>query len=560
MAGLGELLGKLFGGQRAGGAETERASILARVAAAVGNALARIPGTPTEAADTAMRAKSLLENREAVLDALARGDAEAALRASGVLSQAGTDATIESVETLAGVLAGRTAQQQLEAIIGVEIPDSATTTKAVMDQLAVLTQANEAIQALSIAAEVASVGQIDRVGDELRSYLNYSGISQISGFGYGQILGTVVGTRMNQELLAVTRPAIPSVADLCSLRTLGLIDEAAFMDGMARLGYPDDVAESLYTASLYYPGPGDWIRFAVRDVFNPEVVESAGLDDQFPEDILEPAARAGVSEEMMRMHWRAHWNLPSVNQAFEMLHRGFISIDELRNLLKAADYAPGYIDALIGIAYRPYTRVDARRMYDLGILDDDGYLQAMRDIGYDDEHAANMLLFAKSESGAREKDLSQAQMMKAYALGKVARADLHEFLKTTGYDDEEADLLIELEDAKKAEDILKEQISVLDWRYERGDIGDGDYLDALASQGIPREKAQYYLSRAALSAEKKVKLPSKSDVEKWYRAGYIGETRAITYLRQMGYRLDEIMLYLQTWQAAASSGGGESNA
>ena len=560
MAGLGELLGTLLGGQKAGGDEANNSGILARVAVAVGDALAKIPGSPFQMVDWGAKSNAIIKNRESVIKALSEGDTATALKASGVLSKDATQATVDAVKAVADGLAGKTAKAQLEALIGAPIPASATTTNAVMDQLALLTQANEAIQALSVASEVASLGQIDRIGSELRSYLDYSGVSQISGFGYGQILGTVIGTRMNQEMLAVTRPAIPSVLDLCTMKTRGFIDDSVFMGYMAKLGYPDDVSQSLFATSSYYPGPQEWIRFAVRDVFNPDVVASAGLDEQFPDDIVPYAEKGGVSEEFMKMHWRAHWNLPSPTQAFEMLHRGLISMDQLKSILKASDYAPGYIDAMVGIAYSPYTRVDARRMYDLGILDDDGFIQAMKDIGYDDEHAANLLRFAHSDGREAEKDLSQAQMLRAYALGKVARNDLMAYLMKLGYDETESSLLIDLEDDKKADDLLNERIAVLDWKYERGDISDGQYLDTLSSEGIPRAKAEYYLTKASFEAEKSVKLPTKADVEKWYKKNYISDRQATTYLRQMRYREAEIRLYMHEWAEEAQASGEESKA
>ncbi|MDD3523847.1 MAG: hypothetical protein PHQ41_04020 [Candidatus Cloacimonetes bacterium] len=560
MAGIGELLASLFGSQKAGGAESEKAGVLSSTVAGIASGMAKIPGNPLQVADMALKAKSVSDNRDGVLEALSAGDAGLALKRSGLLTEEASDATLEAFDTLASALSGRTAQAQLEALIGRPIPPEATTTKAVMDQLALLTQTNEAIQALSVGAEIASLGQVDRLGAELRSYLDYSGVSQISGFGYGQILGTVIGSRMSQEMLAVSRPSIPSVLDLATMRQRNLITDETFNDNMARMGYSDDISSSLYETAKYYPGPQDWIRFAVRDVFNPAIVESAGLNEQFPDDIVPYAEKGGVSEEFMRMHWRAHWNLPSPNQAYEMYHRGFIAIDDLRALLKAADYAPGYIDGMVGIASTPYTRVDARRMYDAGVLDDAGYTRALKDLGYDDEKAGHLLEFARSDGASKEKDLSMTQMLKAYSLGKVATADIITYLVGTGYDAEEAALLVELEDAKKDETILKEKVAVLDWYYARGDISDSEYLDALASEAIPRVKANYYLSLAALDAEKKAKLPSKADVEKWLKKEYISDSQARQYLRQIGYRDAETALYMQEWTDEIQASGGESNA
>jgi len=287
-------------------------------------------------------------------------------------------------------------------------------------------------------------------------------------------------------------------------------------------------------------------------------VKSAGLDEQFPEEIIPLAEAGGVSEEHMRMHWRAHWQLPSPNMAYEMYHRGYLSLDGVRALLKAADYAPGYIDAMVGIANATYTRVDARRMLKIGVLDDEGFLDAMREIGYDDEKAANLLAFARSVGGETEKDLTMSQMMKAYSLGLAAYPDVKAYLVKLGYDETEAGLLIALEDEKKAQKLTEERIKISDWHYARGDYSEAMYLDALASEGIPIEKAHYHLTLAALSAEKQAKLPTKADVEKWLKKGYISEGDAMKYLTQIGYKADERWLYLREWSDEMTAPGDES--
>jgi len=558
MAGLGELLNELLGGQKKASEEMTAGGYLSRTAAMMYKALSLIPGSPFPPPEAARTANTLIDKRAEVAKALGEGDVKKAAEEGGILSDTASDALSLAFQAGVTTVSGKTAQAQLEALIGQPIPETATTTKAVMEQLALLTQANEAIQALSIAGEIGSLGQIDRIGEELRSYLDYSGVSQISGFGYGQILGTVIGTRMSQEMLSVTRPSIASVSDLSVMRMRELIDQTAFNNDMGRLGYPDDTSDRLYKIAHFYPQPQDWIRFAVRDVFTPATVESAGLNQQFPDDIVPLAEKGGVSEEHMRMFWAAHWELPSPNMAYEMLHRGRISLDELRQLLRAADYAPGYVEDMIAIAYSPYTRVDARRMWDLGVLDDEGFISAMKEIGYDDIHAANMLKCAYADSAEKEKDLSGSQMSHAYTLGLTSRSAYHDYLVRSGYDDSEADLIIRLTDEKKTQKVLEEFIDLKDFEFARGEISPDVYLSELSSKGIPLETGKYHLSRAIIAAEKKTKLPTKADIEKWLKGEYINTTEAERYLTSLGYKGRERSLYLHEWTSEMQEAGTES--
>ncbi|GAH79863.1 unnamed protein product, partial [marine sediment metagenome] len=74
------------------------------------------------------------------------------------------------------------------------------------------------------------------------------------------------------------------------------------------------------------------------------------------------AGKKGLSKEWSERYWAAHWNLPSPQQGFEMLHRGVINVSELNMLLRALDVMPFWRDKLTAIAFRRLTRVDIRRM------------------------------------------------------------------------------------------------------------------------------------------------------------------------------------------------------
>ena len=132
---------------------------------------------------------------------------------------------------------------------------------------------------------------------------------------------------------------------------------------------------------------------AVREVFNPVIVEKFGQDEDFPEQFAEYAAQQGISRFWAEKYWEAHWVLPSVQMGYEMLHRRVIDMETLKQLLAAQDIMPGWRDALIDISYKPYTRVDIRRMHDVGVLNDDEVYESYLDLGYSPDKAKNMTEF-----------------------------------------------------------------------------------------------------------------------------------------------------------------------
>ncbi|MGH7377517.1 MAG: hypothetical protein ACREKK_08880, partial [Candidatus Methylomirabilales bacterium] len=77
------------------------------------------------------------------------------------------------------------------------------------------------------------------------------------------------------------------------------------------------------------PSLSDFIRFAGREVFEPDQRAALGIDDEFPAQMATFATQLGISERFARDYWAAHWDIPSVQQGIEMLHRRVISRADL---------------------------------------------------------------------------------------------------------------------------------------------------------------------------------------------------------------------------------------
>ncbi|MDD5511572.1 MAG: hypothetical protein PHI12_12290 [Dehalococcoidales bacterium] len=454
----------------------------------------------------------------------------------------------EAADMLISAITGRTAELQMEALIGTKIDDSMPFTSALTTQMAVVTDISLVASTASIIAEVASLGQIDQIGREARSYLDYSGLSQVTGFGYGMILSSALQQGVQQEINQKIPLSLMDPTMLTLARFREIIDDETYFEEMGKHGYSIQNAERILNTSQFYPSGTDFITFAVRDVFNPEVVQSGGLDEAFPQDIVEFAEKAGMPEDILRWYWRAHWQLPSPQMGFEMLQRRLIDEDELRSLLRAADWAPGWIDNIMAISYNPITRVDARRMWETGVLDDEGYKNAMMDLGYNEESAQLYVDWAKANATSAEKDLTQTTVIKAYNTGLMTRETAKGYIQRFGYDADEAELIVTLEDQKVAEEILGNEIGLLQWQYSRAEIVEDTFLRKMEELGIPRAEATRYLSKAEADKVKRAKLPPIESIKRWYQGELITQAEAKDYLTRSGYRAKERDLFIEEWK------------
>jgi len=256
-----------------------------------------------------------------------------------------------------------------------------------------------------------------------------------------------------------------NASELITAKWRGIIDEKEYYNRMEKIGITKENASKLEQISKYYPSAQDFIRFAVRDVFDEDVVKRYGYDEKFPTAIVPYAQKTGVSEEQLKWYWRAHWELPSVREGFEMLHRRVINKDDLEVLLKIADIAPYWVDKLIKISYFPYTRVDVRRMYRAGVLSKEQVYNSYLDLGYDEEHAKNLTDWTTMESLSEERDLTKSEILTAYIDKEISRSDALKYLQQMGYDENEADLIISIREKREERRLIREELRVLKWEY-----------------------------------------------------------------------------------------------
>lgn len=127
-------------------------------------------------------------------------------------------------------------------------------------------------------------------------------------------------------------------------------------------GWEDSQIDAIKELSKVLPSPTDIIQFAVREVYTPEIAEKYGQFQDFPDKAMPDAAKLGLTEELFKKYWAAHWNLPSRGEGYELLRRDEISEDELKTLLKAQDVMPYWRDRLNDLAWEYPNRIEIRMM------------------------------------------------------------------------------------------------------------------------------------------------------------------------------------------------------
>jgi len=305
-----------------------------------------------------------------------------------------------------------------------------------------------------------------------------------------------------------------------------VIDESKVDDTLLREGFDEEEIKAIKEAMLYYPSPTDFIRFATRDVFREDIVEKYGYDsewDKVEKGIKEYVEKAGINLDVLKWYWRAHWVLPSPQMAYEMLHRGIITQDDIRELLRISDYAPNWIEKLIAISYSPITRVDLRRLYQIGVIDEERLLKGYKDLGYNEEDAKLMVEWTKLEYSQKDKDLTRTEILRNYRIGQCTREEAKNMLMDLGYDDTEADWILLYEDYKLSVEEIEAEAETIVYELSEGNISYEEAISKLGELNMPERVKLRYLNKAKREVRKTTKRPSTDDLKRWFKMGIIDE-------------------------------------
>lgn len=361
-----------------------------------------------------------------------------------------------------------------------------------------------------------------------------------------------------------------------ALPTPGAIQEA-FLRGeikeeehdklLAGYGYTDENIELFKALYWIIPTPTDLIRMAVREVFTPEIAERFGQFEDFPKAFVDWSKKIGLSEQWAKNYWAAHWDLPSPQMGFEMLHRGVIDDKELTLLLRALDVMPYWRERLIKISYSPLTRVDVRRMYQFGVIDETQVKRAYLDLGYDEQRAGWLTEFTKRYSAPEDqtqldefKSLARTTYSQAYRKSIITVDEYREHLLGLKLHPDDVSLLISIDDyAKYQDDKLFDQKGyrkdyqklILD-AYDRGLLDITDVTQMLGDLGYETDEITMELSLLDYNRQLRIRNIIVNQLHEQYISYIIDESQAGQLFGMFNFSANEIGKLLEEWNIEKS--------
>jgi len=352
-------------------------------------------------------------------------------------------------------------------------------------------------------------------------------------------------TDPNINTMFMASKSILSPNDFKNLFLRGEIDEAGLYTGLHKYGFNDQ--EIAHLKTLFYPIPQypDLVRMAVREAFYPDYIEEYGLMQELPGEFLEYSKKQGLSEEWAKRFWAAHWELPSILQGFEMLHRNVITSDQLNSLFMATDIMPWWRDKLQEISYNPLTRVDVRRVFRMGIIDREQVFRTYLDLGYNEEKAEWLTRFTEMQNSEADRDLTKAEILSSYSKQIIGQGECREMLSELGYSEDEVGILISMKEYTTIKEIKDREEKRIRKFYLAGVYTENQVINELGKLDLVGAEQESLMKLWDSEKLAKLKSPSKKELDAFFTNNIITQPQYISEMRNLGYAQKYIDWYLE---------------
>ena len=291
------------------------------------------------------------------------------------------------------------------------------------------------------------------------------------------------------------------------------ITQAEAIERMVKLGWEEESISDLLDQRKVLPQIQDLIRFAVREAFDPALRSRLRLDEDFPNQILPFTTGQGLPEEFTRMFWASHWELPSIQQGFEMLHRSSFSVQTpdtepfaLRSgtpihpviddagldlLFREADILPFWRDQLKKISFAVVTRVDVRRLYDMDIFSLEQVEATYRSLGYTEDDAFNLTRFVERLAIQPRLTTRNTEARQQYRDGLIDRDQARALLTPLIHLDVELEAELETLDLDRRGTRLAREVTAWQTAFRKELITEAEFRLELTRLTIPAEEIDF---------------------------------------------------------------------
>lgn len=375
-------------------------------------------------------------------------------------------------------------------------------------------------------------------------------------------------TRANGNIETTQRRVVesdydwPTINDYYSLKRRNVLTPELLDTVRKRAGIvtaAQDIA--LEATTQWVASPSDAINWMLKDIADPEIVGMFDLQAEFDrkyQGIVKYVFDAnGMSRDSALALWTAHWRNMAPGQLYSMLHRFRVDKTEpvqigdktipaasiattakqVEEALGQADYPPFWRDRLMALSYSLLTRVDIRRAYEVGAINDAEFISLTRDRGYEPINAQRLLKFIRR---AAVQQASRRPAANQWVTVGYDVALLKQALLDAGMREDMWDEVSRILKTRRAIYIQTKCLNQWKKEYVAKLYTETEMYQRLTSIGLPHGQAQQLLQDWQCERKATHRQVMAAALCKQRRQGIINDVALVAGLRDLGFRRRDI--------------------
>ena len=317
---------------------------------------------------------------------------------------------------------------------------------------------------------------------------------------------------------------------------------------------PGDTVDWL-TVTQQIPPISDLTRMMVRDVADNNIASKYGYDQDFEAkfsgQLKDFATWQNIHPDYAKLYWRAHWQLPSPSQLYEMAHRlngpdtpadVKTSLDDVLTALKVNDYPEYWAKRLMAISYRLPRYRDLSRGYEIGAINSDGLRQAFKEYGYSQQNSEILVEFWVKQTLAKRK---RSPLLKAAARGELSWQEVSDQFKQDGATEAEISQLHDWMLTLARSYRRKACLASIKRKFAHGEIDDTQLDTELQTLDLSPTQTQELAAQLRCQKTTRSRDVPASTLCDLYQRGLLSAAEYYTRLVNLGYESDDANLLAQ---------------
>ena len=353
---------------------------------------------------------------------------------------------------------------------------------------------------------------------------------------------------------------LPSLKDAINLYYRHIIDGKELQDSLTKQGMMPEDIEAMVELTLDPINPREAI-----DADGKLAAAQAGflqqtLTQKAPEQYSSLYAPKLADPEIANYDWLEHWQIPDMSWWLQAYYKGIASKEEVELAAQAKNIPPEVIPNLIAVDQRQLSLYLIVQILDLGVLQEQEARDYLAYLGAAPRDIDILIRYSQAKAaGALPNDplglgkLSEGQARMMFYDGIINESEYVEIIEAHGYTPQAAALMKDLIVQERDLEERKSHANSLIQQVLNGQISAQDMQSDLGAHGYTSIEISKYM--AALQEKQAVlyKVPSKADIEAFFKHGVIDDQTAIAALQVDGWNITFANAFIQLWSKASGT-------